>query len=89
MVGPQRLPWTNTRKALQAPVDFNEINTFALQTLGEREKSQWPFGICQKIVANLRSFSIPSATSVPFAAKKIELFLAPEKCTPDLNQWVA
>ncbi|WP_342622920.1 hypothetical protein [Pseudomonas alkylphenolica] len=52
MVGLRRLPWTNTWKALKAKVDFNEINTFARQTLRERGKKSWRFGICQKIVAN-------------------------------------
>jgi len=52
VVGLRRLPRANTWKALKAKVDFNEINTFACQTLCERGKTSWRFGICQKIVAN-------------------------------------
>ncbi|MGH8439856.1 MAG: hypothetical protein ACRERW_12480 [Pseudomonas sp.] len=89
MVSLRRLPWANTWKALKTKVDFNEINTFAWQTPSERGKTSWRFGICQKIVANNWSSSIPSATSVPFAAKKTELSLAPEKRTLALNQRVA
>jgi hypothetical protein len=78
VVGLRRLPRANTWKALKAKVDFNEINTFACQTLCERGKRAGDLASAKKLSPTTDLPPSPPLHPCPLPQKKLNFLWRPK-----------